>query len=96
MRKRGNKRSLGAPLAAQIPKMLLVAAITALPMPALAAYQYRVVSHGYYVAHRANDKICAVFHRNPVGNAWVIVGSTKYEFIADAAAVMKNAPECIK
>ena len=97
MRRRRKKRhSLGAPPASQILKTLWVAALIALPVPALGAYKYRVVSHGYYVAHRADDKICVVFHRKPVGNAWVIVGATKYDFIADAAAVMRNATECTK
>jgi hypothetical protein len=90
------RRSLGTFQESQILRMLLVAALIAVPMPAVAAYQYRIMSHGYYVAHKANDKICVVFQRKPVGNAWIIVGAPSYKFIADAAAVMRNAPECTK
>ena len=97
MRRRGRKRqSPNESPQSKLLKLLLVAAFIAVPVSAPAAYKYRVLSHGYYVAHKANDKICVVFHKKPIGNAWIIVGETKYEFIADAAAVMRSAPECTK
>jgi hypothetical protein len=93
---RREKHLLGAPAESQMLKVLLVAAFIGLVLPALAADRHRIRSDGYHVAHKVNDKVCVVFQRKPVGSAWIMVGATSYKFIAEAAAVMRSAPECTK
>ena len=75
-------------------RVLLIVALAVLSVPA-SARQPKVYIHSdsYYVAHKAQDRICVVFQRKPNG-AWAIVGA--YKTISQAAAAMKSAPGCVK
>ena len=74
--------------------VVLIVALAVLSVPAFAR-QPKIYVHGdsYYVAHKAQDRICVVFHREPKG-AWAIVGT--YKTLSQAAAAMKSAPDCVK
>ena len=74
--------------------VVLIVAMAALSVPA-DARQPTVYIHSnwYYVAHKDQEKICAVFHRKPSG-AWTIVGA--YRTPSEAAAIMKTASACVK
>ena len=74
-------------------RLVLIVALVALAVPAYAKPAIYVQSYGYYVAHKAQDKTCAVFKKKPNGS-WTIVGI--YKNLGEAAAIMKSASDCSK
>ena len=48
----------------------------------------------YYVAHKPNDKVCAVVTKKPNGKTSIMVGTAGYNTKAKATAALKAAPDC--
>ena len=72
-------------------RLSLSLALLALATPATAKWTVAARGNEYYVAHKVQDRICAVFKKKPQGS-WVIVGS--YKSLREAATVMKSAADC--
>jgi hypothetical protein len=69
----------------------LTLAVVALSIPVYANPAIYVRGNEYYVAHKAQDRICVVFQTKPQGR-WIIVGI--YKSVKEAAAIMKTSADC--